>query len=137
MRSFGAKDYLVGCPPVGQDMAVDVDDFSDSEDVWQRKMKPVIQHRIPGLGDLTVTNSWVGHYEYNTFDHNAILGPHNSIKNLLFCCGFSGHGSQQGPACGRGVSELIMHGSFTTLDLSPLLYKRIPNGQPLWERAVI
>ena len=137
IRSYGNKDYLVGCPPIGPDVAVDADDFSFAEDVWEQKMKPVIQHRIPGLGELIVTDRWIGHYEFNTFDHNAILGPHDKISNLLFCCGFSGHGSQQGPACGRGISELIIYDEFKTLDLSPLLYKRIPNQQPLLERAVI
>lgn len=60
-------------------------------------MLPVVTKRIRGLGALKVTDSWVGHYEFNTFDHNAIFGAHTEVANLLFCCGFSGHGSQQAP----------------------------------------
>jgi glycine/D-amino acid oxidase-like deaminating enzyme len=97
----------------------------------------VIEHRIPGFGALTVTNSWVGHYEFNTFDHNAIIGAPTEIPNLLFCAGFSGHGSQQAPACGRAVAELITYGTYRTLDLSALSYERIANQTPLIERAVI
>jgi glycine/D-amino acid oxidase-like deaminating enzyme len=51
--------------------------------------------------------------------------------------GFSGHGSQQAPACGRAIAELIVHGSFQTLDLKELSYQRIVDNIPLIERAVI
>jgi len=55
----------------------------------------------------------------------------------MMCNGFSGHGSQQAPACGRGVAELITYGEFRTLDVSSLAYDRIARNQPLLERAVI
>lgn len=136
-RSYGAKDYLVGCPPIGPDVAVDVDDFNFEENAWNEKILPVITHRIPQFKTARVTNAWIGHYEFNTFDHNAIIGPHDVLKNFHFCVGFSGHGSQQAPACGRGVAELIVHGEFKSLDLSALSYSRIVDGHPLTERAVI
>ena len=55
----------------------------------------------------------------------------------MFANGFSGHGLQQSPAVGRGVSELIVHGRYTTLDLSPLGYDRIARNEPFVEEAVI
>ncbi|KAI1070235.1 hypothetical protein LB507_010221 [Fusarium sp. FIESC RH6] len=137
MRSYGKNDYLVGCPPIGPDMAVDPDDFSYAEDVWDEKMLPVLKKRVPQFSTAKVTHSWMGHYEFNTFDHNAIIGPHSEVSNLMFCAGFSGHGSQQAPACGRAVAELITYGEFRTLDLSPLAYGRIPRNEPLLERVVI
>ncbi|KAM0270397.1 hypothetical protein ACHAPA_003581 [Fusarium lateritium] len=137
MRSYGEKNYLVGCPPIGPDVAVDPEDFSYAEDAWNEKMFPVLKKRVPQFSTAKVTHSWMGHYEFNTFDHNAIIGPHTEVSNLLFCVGFSGHGSQQAPACGRGVAELITYGQFRTLDLSALAYDRIPRNQPLLERAVI
>ncbi len=100
-------------------------------------MLPAITKRLPDLGALTVTDSWVGHYEFNTFDHNAIIGPHTEVPNLFMCNGFSGHGSQQAPACGRGGAELITYGEFRTLDLSALSHQRIAENNPLVERAVI
>jgi glycine/D-amino acid oxidase-like deaminating enzyme len=114
-----------------------VDDFGYPEPIWEEKILPVVRKRVPEFGALQVTDSWVGHYEFNTFDHNAIIGPHTEVSNLLFCCGFSGHGSQQAPACGRGVAELIAHGEFRSLDLSALSYERIAANEPLIERAVI
>lgn len=76
-------------------------------------------------------------YEYNAFDHNAVLGPHSAVRNLLFCVGFSGHGSQQAPACGRGVGELIVCGAYRSLEFSELSYDHITQGRLLLERAVI
>jgi len=137
MRSFGKRDYLVGCPPLHGDPAVDVDDFEYPENIWDDKMLPVITKRVPQFRNITVTDSWVGHYEFNTFDHNAILGSHTEVPNLMMCNGFSGHGTQQAPACGRGVAELITYGQFRSLDLSPLTYERIAKNEPLVERAVI
>lgn len=136
-RSYAAKNYLVGCPPTGPDNAVDVGDFSFSEDAWTNKILPIVSRRIPQFKSARVTDKWVGHYEFHTFDHNAIVGPHNNIGNFFFCAGFSGHGSQQAPACGRAIAELIVYGQFKTLDLGVLSYARIPEGRPLTERAVI
>ena len=73
----------------------------------------------------------------NTFDHNAIVGLHPACSNLVFANGFSGHGLQQSPAVGRGVAELISTGAYETLDLSPLGWQRLLQGQPLLERNVI
>lgn len=137
MRSYGAKDYLVGCPPIVPDVAVDPDDFSYPEDIWNQKMLLILKKRVPQFATAKVTESWMGHYEFNTFDHNAIVGPHIEVSNLFFCVGFSGHGTQQAPACGRAVAELITYGEFRTLDLSPLAFDRLARNEPLVERAVI
>ena len=73
----------------------------------------------------------------NLFDHNAIVGALPGIANLLIATGFSGHGLQQAPAVGRGLAELVMHGRYVTLDLSPLGYQRVATGQPLREENVV
>ncbi|KAF5981127.1 glycine d-amino acid oxidase (deaminating) [Fusarium coicis] len=137
MRSYGENDYLVGYPPIGPHVAVNLDDLSYAEDVWNQKMLPVLKKRVPPFSTAKVTQSWMGHYEFNTFDHNAIIGPHTEVSNLSFCVGFAGNGSQQAPACGRGVAELITYGEFRTLDFSAWGYGRIARNEPLIERAVI
>ena len=55
----------------------------------------------------------------------------------MFINGFSGHGLQQSPGAGRGVSEWITYGEFRSLDLSPLGYDRIVKNNPLRENLVI
>ena len=75
--------------------------------------------------------------EYNTFDQNAIIGRHPHVPNLLLCNGFSGHGLQQAPAAGRAVAELLVHGSFTTIDLSCFSFERVLNEQPIFEENIV
>lgn len=135
MRTDGMY-YLAGCPP-DDDPAVDYDDFEQDHSIWEEKAWPVIATRIPQFEAIKLTNSWAGHYAFNTFDHNAILGSHTEVENFIFVNGFSGHGFQQSPAMGRGTSELITYGEYRTLDLSPFNYTRIVENKPFIEKAVI
>ena len=135
MRTDG-RYYMAGCPP-DDDPAVDFDDFRMDHAIWEDKVWPAIATRVPAFERVKLINSWVGHYDYNTLDQNAIVGPHPEVGNFLFANGFSGHGLQQSPAMGRGLSELICYGQYRTLDMSDLGYGRVTRNAPLLERAII
>ncbi len=135
VRTDGAA-YMAGCPP-DHDPLVDDDDFDMDHDIFEDKVWPALAHRIPAFERIKVTSRWAGHYAYNRFDHNAVVGPHPEVSNFLFVNGFSGHGVQQSPAMGRAVSELIVYGEYRTLDLSALGYERIARGEPFVETAII
>ena len=135
MRTDG-QYYLCGCPP-DIDPAVDFDDFYLDHSIWENKIWPAVANRIPQFEAIKVTNSWVGHYAFNTLDQNAIIGRHDEVENFMMVNGFSGHGFQQSPAMGRGMSELIAYGEYRSLDLSPLGFDRIRRGEPFVEKAVI
>ena len=135
VRTDGAA-YMAGCPP-DHDPPVDHDDFDMDHDIFEDKVWPVLAHRIPAFERIKVTSRWAGHYAYNRFDHNAVVGPHPEVSNFLFVNGFSGHGMQQSPAMGRAVSELIAYGEYRTLDLSALGYERIARDEPFVETAII
>ena len=135
MRSDG-QYYLAGCPP-DHDPRVDYNDFSFDHSIWEDKVWPILAHRIPQFESIRLKNSWVGHYAYNVLDQNAIVGYHTKIKNFIFANGFSGHGFQQSPAIGRGISELIIYNQFKTLDLSPFNFSRIEAKEPFIETAII
>ena len=96
-----------------------------------------LAHRVPAFEALRIENAWAGYYEMNLFDHNALLGAHPAVDNLLFATGFSGHGMQQAPAVGRGIAELIVHGAYRSLDLSVLSVARLAQGQRIIEANVI
>lgn len=135
MRTDG-QYYLAGCPP-DDDHPVDYDDFVQDHSIWQDKVWPIIANRIPQFEAIKLTNSWAGHYAFNTFDQNAIIGPHSTVENFMFVNGFSGHGFQQSPAMGRGISEMIAYGEYRALDLSQFSFSRIERGEKFDEKAII
>ena len=135
-RQDGTSLYMAG----GHneiDPAVAYDDFEMDHNLWVDHIWPVLATRIPQFEAIKVVREWAGHYAYNAFDHNAILGPHTEVDNFFFLNGFSGHGLQQSPAMGRGTSELITYGEYKTLDLTPFHFERIVKDTPLIEKAVI
>ena len=135
MRTDG-RYYMAGSAPDTDD-PVDPNDFSADHDIWVDKVWPIIAARIPQFEAIKLINTWVGHYDYNTHDQNAIVGPHPEIDNLLIVNGFSGHGLQQAPAIGRGIAEWITHGAYQTLDLTPFNVTRVLRGEKFVEKAVI
>jgi len=129
--------FLCGMPPAEtEDVRAD-DDFEIAYGLFEDVLWPALAARIPAMEALKLQRAWAGHYDFNTVDHNAIIGPHPEIGNLLFINGFSGHGVQHAPAAGRAVAELIVHGRFVSLDLSILNYERLAAGRPVRELNVI
>jgi len=135
-RPEGAN-YLCGVSPTAQD---DLDDLPLDEvdhDLFDARIWPTLAGRVPAFEALRVETSWSGYYEYNVFDQNAIIGFHPDVDNLVFANGFSGHGLQHAPATGRAVSELVLDGNYTSLDLSPLGWQRILENRPIVEKNVV
>ncbi len=136
VRQEGENYYQAG-GHADYDPAVDYDDFMMDHSLWQEHVWPVLATRIPQFEAIKITNEWAGHYAYNTFDHNAIMGPHTEVENFYFLNGFSGHGLQQSPAMGRGTAEILIHGEYRSLDMSPFHFERIIKNEPIIEKAII
>ncbi len=136
VREVGGGTYQCGGHS-DIDPAVDFDDFNMDHAFWENHVWPVLATRIPQFEAIKLQSGWAGHYAMNTFDHNAIMGPHTELSNFIFLNGFSGHGLQQSPAMGRGTAEWLTYGEYRALDLTPFNYERIPAGQPIIEKAVI
>jgi glycine/D-amino acid oxidase-like deaminating enzyme len=135
MRPEGGNFVAGTAPPPDRDPAdpdFAVDDALFEEIVW-----PVLARRIPAFATLRRLSAWAGHYDYNRFDQNGLVGPHPALDNFLCATGFSGHGMQQSPAIGRGVAEWIAHGGYRSLDLSPLAVSRVVENRPLREENVV
>ena len=136
VRQDGPQTYLAGCAP-DPDPAVDPADFAMDQARWEDHAWPAIATRIPQFESIRVITEWAGHYDYNTLDQNAILGPHPEVANFQFINGFSGHGLQQSPAMGRGMAEMLTYGAYRTFDMTPFGYDRVAQGKPMVEKAVI
>ncbi len=133
IRPEGAK-FIAGLSPAedADDQPLEPDYHAFDSELW-----PALAHRIPAFEAARLERAWAGYFEMNTFDNNAVLGPHQSVANLWFMNGFSGHGMQQSPIAGRAIAELILEGRFVGMDLSELLFSRIAANRPLREANVI
>ncbi len=128
--------FLTGGVPK-DDAAVDWDDFEPNHAEFEEIVWPALAERSEAFEAIKVVNQWAGHYAYNTLDHNFVVGRHPEVTNFIFANGFSGHGLQQAPATGRGVSELIVYGGYRSLDLTEAGYERVVEGRPFLEKAII
>ena len=128
--------YICGASPL-EEADPPATDFDVDHAFFEETVWPVLAARIPAFEAIRPGRAWAGHYDFNTLDQNAIVGPVAGLPNLLVATGFSGHGLQQAPGVGRGLAELIVHGRYTSLDLTPLGYERIAAGRPLIEANVV
>jgi len=136
LRPEGAA-YIAGFSPRDGEADPDTLDLDADRGRFESHVWPALAHRVPAFDRLRLLDTWAGHYEVNTLDANAIIGPHPVIRNLLFANGFSGHGLQQAPAVGRGLAEWMSTGRYETLDLRPLGYERIVRDAPIRELNVV
>jgi len=110
---------------------------TDFEESFIEKVYERARHRAPFLYETEVLREKcrAGLYE-NTPDHHAILGG-CEIEGLYFANGFSGHGVMHSPATGRALSEIILDGEASSLDVSCLRLERFKTGELLHETAFI
>ncbi|XP_037697835.1 FAD-dependent oxidoreductase domain-containing protein 1 [Choloepus didactylus] len=129
------NNYLGGCSPTEEEEP-DPGNLEVDHAFFQDKVWPHLAQRVPAFETLKVRSAWAGYYDYNTFDQNGVVGPHPLVINMYFATGFSGHGLQQAPAVGRAVAEMVLEGSFKTIDLSPFLFSRFYLGEKMEERNI-
>jgi len=116
--------------PGGFNLAIDKTYFE--EVVW-----PALVARIPITDELRLVSTWAGLYDQNRLDGNMILDRWDDrFDNYYIATGFSGHGLMHAPAIGRAVAELIVHGSFQTIDLTRMGLARVFSNQPYAELAI-
>jgi glycine/D-amino acid oxidase-like deaminating enzyme len=127
--------FICGGPPGDHDP--ESQEFEVDWPLFEEVYWPALATRIPAFESIRPGRAWAGHYDMNLLDHNAIVGRAVGTENVYIALGFSGHGLQQSPAVGRGLAELVAHGRYLSLDLSPLGHERIVENRPLLERNVI
>ncbi len=106
------------------------------DDDWMHHTVTELCRRAPIFEDARVRRGWAGLYEI-TPDDNPVLGFVAGADGLVVASGFSGHGYMQGPAIGRCISELILDGQATTVDISSFAPDRFASGQLAQEHNVI
>ena len=91
--------------------------------------------RMPLVEKANRSAHWAGLYEV-TPDAHPIFGstPRNGF---LVVTGFSGHGFMHGPIAGKLISEFILDGKYTTVDVSVLDLARFQEGRLIQEYNVV
>lgn len=115
--------------PGGWDLSIDKSWFEDV--VW-----PALVERVPTADQLRLVSSWSGHYDQNRLDGNMILDRWGELDNYYLATGFSGHGLMHAPAIGRALAELILYGTFQTIDLARMGLERVLSGNPYRELTI-
>jgi glycine/D-amino acid oxidase-like deaminating enzyme len=106
-------------------------------DYYVDEINLVMQERMPSTATCKLKSGWAGLYDTTAPDHNAILGWHANHPGLLLQVGYSGHGAMESPAVGISLAELVLTGSYQTIDLTPLRWSRFREGDLVKETIVI
>jgi sarcosine oxidase subunit beta len=130
---FADYDVLFAYPDPDEPVSF----LTDFDEEFLEKVGEKAAHRAPFLNGSKIIyeKCRAGLYE-NTPDHHAILGG-CQVEGLYFANGFSGHGVMHSPATGRALSEIILDGEASFLDVSSLSLDRFAKGELLHETAFI
>jgi FAD-dependent oxidoreductase domain-containing protein 1 len=111
--------------------------FEVDHQYFERVVWPAVAHRFPVFEAAKCHRTWSGLYEQCELDGNPIIGNWKGrLDNFYVVGGFSGHGMMHAPAAGRGIAELIITGTFQSIDLGRLGYRRVARGEPYPEEGI-
>ena len=99
-------------------------------DQWLEEIVERTSKRIPKLEHAEMMRGVTGVYDM-TPDARPLLGEVPGIRGLHVCAGFSGMGFKISPAIGLVMSELLLYGQGTTVDISPFYPGRFADGIPI------
>jgi sarcosine oxidase subunit beta len=91
--------------------------------------------RLPLLEKAGMASHWAGLYEV-TPDAHPIFGK-TPVDGFYVVAGFSGHGFMHGPISGKLMSEIILDGKASSVDVSMLDLARFSEGRQIQEYNVI
>lgn len=103
---------------------------------WELEHMEAAVRRLPLLATAGRMAHWAGLYEV-TPDAHPILSGVPQLAGYYIVAGFSGHGFMHGPAAGLLMSEIILDGHATTLDVASLDYARFSEGRLIQEYNVV
>jgi len=128
-RPDGGDKFLVG--DFYGKRPVDPDNFpqrateTELEDMIERASR-----RVPELESAEVMRGVTGVYDM-TPDSRPLLGRVPGVEGLYLCAGFSGMGFKISPAIGLVMSELVLDGAGSTVDISAFRPERFAEGRPI------
>jgi glycine/D-amino acid oxidase-like deaminating enzyme len=102
---------------------------------WELVHMEAAVKRLPMLERVGLASHLAGLYEV-TPDAHPIFGK-TPVEGYYLVSGFSGHGFMHGPIAGKLMSEIILDGEATSLDISMLDLARFEEGRLIHEHNVV
>jgi len=102
---------------------------------WELVHMEAAINRLPLLEKVGLASRLAGLYEV-TPDAHPIIGK-TPIEGYYIVSGFSGHGFMHGPIAGKLMTEIILDGQATTMDISMLDFARFKEGRLIPEYNVV
>ena len=99
-----------------------------NDDDFVAAVRERLAKRIPAMADAPYSRGHAGIYDVSP-DARAVMGRVPTVEGLFVAAGFSGTGFKTAPAVGASMSELILTGASTTVDLTPFGFERILSGR--------
>jgi len=112
---------------IGFDQSIDPD--------WELSHIQSAIERFPMLEQAGLSSHMAGLYELTSDAHPIISST--SIEGFYVVAGFSGHGFMHGPAAGKCISEIILDGNSSTVDVSMLDLDRFKENRLIYEYNVV
>jgi FAD-dependent oxidoreductase domain-containing protein 1 len=129
------KGYSGGVPNLDEPRGYN---FDVDHDYFQQVVWPALAARFPQFERTKEKNTMSGLYDQNEFDATPIVGLWTGkLDNFYLMAGFSGHGLMHAPGCGRAIAELILDGSYQTIDLARFGWARIAEGRRCAEDGIV
>ena len=105
------------------------------DEIWELEAMEAAVKRMPMLENAGRMAGWAGLYEV-TPDAHPIYGA-TEVQGFYIVGGFSGHGFMHGPISGKLMTEIILEGSSSTIDVSDLDLNRFAEGRLIHEYNVV
>jgi sarcosine oxidase subunit beta len=128
-RPHGDDLTLAGLGGWKSEAEANPDDFRETnDDDFVAAVRERLAKRIPAMADAPYSRGHAGIYDVSP-DARAVMGRVPTVEGLFVAAGFSGTGFKTAPAVGASMSELILTGSSTMVDLTPFGFERILSGR--------
>jgi sarcosine oxidase, subunit beta len=113
------------------DDPVDADSYNEAADgAWLPSVRQRLSRRYPAMHRGYGRGGYAALYGI-TPDWHPILDKLPGIEGCFCAVGFSGHGFKMSPIVGQLMTELVVDGKATTLDITPLRLGRFEENDPV------
>lgn len=120
----------LGGSELGSPITVDPENYNEAvtQDYidWTREQ---LSKRIPSIARSTARGNWACAL-MGSRDSRPLIGAIDQVEGLFLMGGDSGTSFKTAPAIGKSLSELVLEGEATTVDLHPFRPSRFAEGQP-------